>query len=559
MRPSIRSPGLKGAGKTIPASRPTTPKAPSGPAAPKPAPATLPRPQSATDDSKTPLSLKRKVEQISSPVPGPRPKLPNSGKGPTPSGPKPMPMNFPEKGEHQKGEKGGKGAAPSHSAPGKGQAGQTPKAAATAPPGKPTSNTGSVMPPKSKSAPEVAAEKPDGPKPPATEPPGYGEKRFLPTPKVNTKTPESSVTPGGKPGPTPPSTVPPKAASKGVLGKADKGKGSGKTVEAKAGHPEAEPAKGKAGKGKGAEAPTVNSENFQVQFRLKNLESLQTRLLAELSGLPEAQRGEGLSKILDALTRAAPRPALQQHVDKLAADGIIPSNGSAAPQAEEAPAAPAEAPEANEAQEDEPTLAQAMEDFLQNVENAAPTEYGKTWAALAVPREAEVEVLSGLLEVAVQKTSNFELVPKVVVELARTRKVTVPNLEAALKDLARKVEDHVQTNDQAWHLISYFLVYLFPRSRSCDYGFVFPSWNYPSWWRATEEILQEAHKYRAFDILVLVLQLMQEKSGAVIKELPVWSDPVRASHVRQVLCKWGDMDEASILETLSANGVELGK
>jgi len=147
----------------------------------------------------------------------------------------------------------------------------------------------------------------------------------------------------------------------------------------------------------------------------------------------------------------------------------------------------------------------------------------------------------------------------VVVELARTRKVTVPNLEAALKDLARKVEDHVQTNDQAWHLISYFLVYLFPRSRSFEYGFVFPSWNYPTWWRATEEILQEAHKYRAFDILVLCLQLMQEKSGAVIKELPVWSDPVRASHVRQVLCKWGDMDEASILETLSANGVELGK
>ncbi|CAE7443113.1 unnamed protein product [Symbiodinium natans] len=249
----------------------------------------------------------------------------------------------------------------------------------------------------------------------------------------------------------------------------------------------------------------------EVQFRMKNLDSMQTRLLAEISGLPEDKRAEGFSKILDALPRILPRPALQQLADRLAADGVVSGNGAATEQ-------PAEEPAGAAGGEEETTAHDMMEDFLQNVESTSSiADYGKLWAQLGVPRESEVEVLSALLEVSVQKTTTFDLVPRVVAELARTRKVLVTSLEAALKDLARKLEDIVQANDQAWHLISYFLVYLFPRTRSSEWGFHFGGWNFPSWWKATEDILKEAHKWRAFDILVLSL------SGWSCGPLVLWS------------------------------------
>mmetsp|Transcript_42301 Transcript_42301/g.78763 ORF Transcript_42301/g.78763 Transcript_42301/m.78763 type:complete len:531 (-) Transcript_42301:74-1666(-) len=526
MRPTIRAHGgPKGGGKAPmpPSVRPGVPRAGAPPGKPD-------------ETSTAPSALKRKVDQVSSPAPGPRPKVANAGKGPanppfpgpggkpspSPGGPKgkPMPVVASEKGD--KGEKGGKGSSlPSP----KGGLMQTPKA--QPPAGKPPQTA--VMPPKAKSGPE---DKPDGPKPPDGHPPGYAapEKRFPPGSKA--KMPEPPL--GGKYGPTPPKSVPPKG------GKAS-GKPQGKGSEEP---PTATPApqapKGKGGKPVEAKGAT---KDFADKFRLQNVEALTTRLMTEWSGLPEPSKVEGMSKILDACLAAAPSEVKQQVVDKLAAEGVVASGNGAA---EEAP----------DPAEEDPTLAQSMEDFIQQVENAQTTDWSKAWTGLGVPREHETEVLSSLFEVAVQKSAN-DLVPKVVVELARTRKVQIPNLESAMKELAKNLEKLVETNDQAWHLVSYFLVYLFPRTRSSDWGLLFGGWNWQAWWKLTEEVLREAHKYRAFDILVLALQLMQEKSNSVIFKLPVFVEGGRAAQVKQALCSFGDMDEASILETLSANGVEL--
>jgi len=70
-------------------------------------------------------------------------------------------------------------------------------------------------------------------------------------------------------------------------------------------------------------------------------------------------------------------------------------------------------------------------------------------------------------------------------------------------------------------------------------------------------VLAVLDHFRAFDILVLVLQMMQDKSGKVIKQQQVWREAARTLAVRKTLSAWGEMDDAAIIETLGAYGVEL--
>ncbi|CAJ1360408.1 unnamed protein product [Effrenium voratum] len=202
----------------------------------------------------------------------------------------------------------------------------------------------------------------------------------------------------------------------------------------------------------------------------------------------------------------------------------------------------------------------AMEDFLAGAESTSGPEWCKAWTGLHVPRQAEADVLSVLFEVGINKdaadkeSGYFDFLPRIVVELLRQHKVLPKNVEVALKEgLSSRLETLIQANDQTWHILSYMLLYLFPRSPSTSWGYNLP---WESWWRTTKEVLSAAQKYRAFDILVLLLQLMQEKSEHVIQSLPVWSESRRKA-VKEVLCQWGDMDETAIVETLSAYGVDL--
>jgi len=70
-------------------------------------------------------------------------------------------------------------------------------------------------------------------------------------------------------------------------------------------------------------------------------------------------------------------------------------------------------------------------------------------------------------------------------------------------------------------------------------------------------VLSFGDNFRAFDILVLLLQLMQESSGTLLKDQEVWKQGDRLKKARKVLCEYGDMEEQSVLETVSAYGVEL--
>jgi len=320
------------------------------------------------------------------------------------------------------------------------------------------------------------------------------------------------------------------------------------------------------------EARVKAQADAQANLRLRNLEAHMKRLLAEYAQLPEDKKGDACPLIVEKFVEQMSVKHLERLVAEFVAAGVNP-NGSG--QAEEAPPEPeeaapeeaapdetmeGEAPQEEQADEEgnAAAMAEAMEAFLQAcADTQLPSQWMQVWSEVGVPVESQQAAIAVLLEVAAAKENTYELTPQIIVELVRTKKVQMKCLEAALKEFAGRLEELVEVNENAWHLESSFLLLLFPKTVNSSWGLLHPGWNWYTWWQMAEQILSSADRFRAFDILVLVLQMMQERSGAVINKQQVWMEAQRRQKVRKVLCSWGEMDEDSVVETLSAYGVEL--
>lgn len=200
---------------------------------------------------------------------------------------------------------------------------------------------------------------------------------------------------------------------------------------------------------------------------------------------------------------------------------------------------------------------EALEGFLNGAENQKPYTWLQGWAALQITKDQEAAAVCSLLEVASKESNVTDIAPKILVELVRTRKMPLQVLDEALHAFASKLEELVQANENAWHLASYVFLYLFPKTRDSSYGFLFAGFTWQAWWQIVEQSLSAADRFRAFDIVVLLLQMMQDRSNALINKMQVWIEGNRTETVQKVLCNWGQMDKASIIETLSAYGIEL--
>merc|ERR1712083_1121736 len=107
-------------------------------------------------------------------------------------------------------------------------------------------------------------------------------------------------------------------------------------------------------------------------------------------------------------------------------------------------------------------------------------------------------------------------------------------------------------NENAWRLHSLFLLAVFPKTQNSAWGYDLPGWSWINWRQMSERVMRTIDNFRAFDIMLEILQTMQEQSGCAICQMQVWKEGGRCARVRKALGGWGAMDDATIVETLRA-------
>ena len=114
----------------------------------------------------------------------------------------------------------------------------------------------------------------------------------------------------------------------------------------------------------------------------------------------------------------------------------------------------------------------------------------------------------------------------------------------ALKDLAGKLEYLCAVHQGAWHVFSILLLAMFTSDCNCN------SSNWKNWWDMCNRILETRGSFRAFYIVLLMLQQMQKLNGnRKIKDLKVWTQEL-VHLVKQKLVEWSNFPEAMVLELL---------
>jgi len=309
------------------------------------------------------------------------------------------------------------------------------------------------------------------------------------------------------------------------------------------------------------------NDNIKSAVKIRKLEVLSKQLLDEWSTLPKEKKEEGISLVATRFAQRISPEYLAQMAEKFIDAGAAGGSGDAeeAAAAKEDKPAPEEKEENGEAAEGEEAaeenaadFAEAMKELLQKAESEPATEWIQAWSILGISgNEQHTAALTALLEAALQGIAPLELAASLTVELARSKCVEMRSVELSLQAIARRLEDFIQADESAWHLLSHELTLLFPKTPSSTWGFQRQGWNWTTWWNLTEKVLNTADNFRAFDILVMLLQTCQEKSDAVIKKQQAWNDAGRKAKVQKALCTYSEMDTASIVETLAAYGVEL--
>jgi len=347
-------------------------------------------------------------------------------------------------------------------------------------------------------------------------------------------------------------------------------------------------------------ATNAKNEEIKETVKLRKMEALLRQLLDEWTSLAQEKKEEAISLIATKFVERVPAEFLATMAEQFAeaAAGYDGEKQTSRPSNDEANYYPEEQTEANyqeeqaeenpygkllqvKAQEpevEEPAVEEAygyegdqgeasggfaqheaMRQLLVDACDTPPASWNEAWKLIGVHPAEHSEALGALLEAGAEIASDggLELAPRIVAELARTKTVEMKDVDEALQALAQRLEDLVQVTDNAWHLYSHMLLNLFPKSTSTEWGFVRPGWTWITWWQMTERVLTAADAFRAFDILVFVLQLMQDKSGSVIRLQQVWKESGRTQRVKKALGTWGEMDNAGIMETLAAYGVEV--
>jgi len=184
-----------------------------------------------------------------------------------------------------------------------------------------------------------------------------------------------------------------------------------------------------------------------------------------------------------------------------------------------------------------------------------PKDWVAAWQAMGIPADRQGEALQKLLNLAFVQTEDPEKAPMILAELVKCHKIKMRSVEDVFVSFGPNLDGILAINEEAWQLFAKFLVYVFPKPASAGWGWSRIGWDWKGWWQFSERCLSSLEPSRSFDVLGLVLRILQDKEGLPIHSCQVWMDGDRLAKVLAKLCDLGGCELPEVAERLTLLGV----
>lgn len=184
-----------------------------------------------------------------------------------------------------------------------------------------------------------------------------------------------------------------------------------------------------------------------------------------------------------------------------------------------------------------------------------PKDWVAAWQAMGIPQDCQNEALQKLLNIAFVQTEDPDKAPLILAELVKGHKVKMRSVEEVFVSFGQNLDGILAINEEAWQVYAKFLVHVFPKAAAAGWGWSRVGWDWKGWWQFCERCIQSLEPSRSFDVIGLVLKLIQDKEGTDIHSNQVWMADDRLAKTLAKLCDLGGCELPEVAERLALLGV----
>jgi len=148
---------------------------------------------------------------------------------------------------------------------------------------------------------------------------------------------------------------------------------------------------------------------------------------------------------------------------------------------------------------------QAAEKLLSQIKRLKePQQFARVWPGYTLrTTDQQLGVVAALLQIwKADDEGQPEICANFIMEVLKAKSLKIEIVTQALQAVAARLEHLVQANETHWHMHSYMLTNIFPKTPMTQWGWQHTQWTWISWWELTEGVLRCADPFRAFDVLV---------------------------------------------------------
>lgn len=185
-----------------------------------------------------------------------------------------------------------------------------------------------------------------------------------------------------------------------------------------------------------------------------------------------------------------------------------------------------------------------------------PKDWATAFQKMEIPVDKQGEALQRFFNMTfAMEGEDPEKAPSVVAELVKNHRIKLRSVEEVLVTFGNNLDGLLAMNEDAWHVYSYFLMHVFPKPQVAGWGWSRVGWSWQSWWQFVEKCVGSMEAARQFDVVALLLKLIQDREGTALGEVAAWQEGDKLGRAIAKLGEMCDMADGEVVEKLAEAGV----